>query len=173
MTPRSVDVGSLRFVGYLLAAALILIPVSNLALTAWPLRPTEISWRIALLGGLSSLLPVAMIGFGLLGLLTVLSGERVALMASTILAALVALALVAVAVLFALDALQMRSALVQPQMKRQLDANAAKALISFGWAFLFFSTASFSGQRILRAERRSGRSRHSVPLGKAAIDGKV
>lgn len=167
MSDSSINPRPLYWAGYLLAAALVLSPLLNLALSVWPLQPSNVGWRFGALGLLSGGLTVALIGMLLLAALTSMAEQRVGLRAVAVVSALGALLIVAVVGLFLLDALELRNSIVQYQARRQFEINSLRALMGYGWAFLVLTALAWGGLRASarpRASRQGSRRVEEQPV---------
>jgi hypothetical protein len=113
---------------YLVAITLMLYPILDTVLAAWPLRPGETTWRFGVTGLLSRTLMTSSLGLLLTMVIALVAGHRVALRAAAVVSAVAAVTLLVLSGLFMLDAVQTR-ANVNPQAKTAFDVASAVALI--------------------------------------------
>jgi hypothetical protein len=115
---------------YCIAAMMVIMPLSELALRVWPLRIGETSWRFGAAGLFSSALLLPLLGLMVAGAVAFLSGNRTLVRALAGFTAAAGALLVLSSGLFALDAVQMRSNVV-PEAKTAFDVASAQALLKF------------------------------------------
>lgn len=120
--------GNLYVLVYFIAAMMIVLPLSELTLAAWPLRPGAIQWRFGLLGLSGNTFLGPMTGLALLALAAALLEHRLFLRSLAVIALLLAALAASGWAVFVLDALQLRGA-VKPQAVRGFEVAAAKALV--------------------------------------------
>jgi hypothetical protein len=106
---------------YLLAAAIVLIPLMELVMGSWPLRPGNASWRFGTLGLLLKSTVTPLLGLGFMMAIAGLLGHGRVLRALSVVGVLAFLAIVGCTLLFTLDFLQVRrmvAANMQPGVQR-------------------------------------------------------
>jgi chromate transport protein ChrA len=143
---------------YLVAFLFAFVPFLDLVVSVWPLQFGNLRWRVAMMGQLSG------------GLMTVLLGFLLALIAATVfdqpkvqraivaLSGLMALALVVVMGMFVLDVFQLRGD-VRPEVRRAFDMIALQAFIKLILALIGSLLFAWSGIRIARDDRKARRQR--------------
>lgn len=136
--------------GYLLSAALVVIPIIDAMLPLLPMQLGEARWRWGVVGQLSNVLLVPMLGLLLVIALAALSdGRRVKRVVGAI-CGILALILAVMSVSFALDFFKVR-ALVPPNLQHSMTVASATALIKniMGVITLgLLSAAGFTGSKI-------------------------
>jgi hypothetical protein len=123
--------------GYLIAAILVLFPLMEVALAAWPLRPESVTWRYGTTGIFSRALMTPLLGLLLASGLALLANQSRTLRALAVTSAVVAFFLLFSSGRFLLDALHMRAQVGDDAIARStLDATAFPALFKllFGFA---------------------------------------
>lgn len=142
--------------GYLLSAALVVIPIIDAMLPLLPMRLGEARWRWGVVGQLSNVLLVPMLGLLLVIALAALSdGRRVKRVVGTI-CGILALILAVMSVSFALDFFKVRT-LVPPNMQHSMTVASSTALIKniMGVITLaLLSAAGFTGPKISAAREK-------------------
>jgi hypothetical protein len=137
---------------YLLAVILIVVPLTDAALSTMPFHPRNVQWRFGAIGLFTNTMLTPGLGF-MMAVVTAATLEHVRTQrVLAILCWIGVVVLLGLLVVFALDALQTR-ALVRPEMTRQFviaSAVAAGKLVLWAIAFVVFARAS----RVPRALRR-------------------
>jgi uncharacterized membrane protein YidH (DUF202 family) len=118
-----------RFGGlvYLIAVAIIAIPILDWMAAVWPIRVGEATWRFGAVGLVGQGLINGTIGVLLLYVACVLFDHRGVRIFLGVLACLMALLLVVLTVGFILDAIQLRGN-VRVEMRRGFDFNTLRTL---------------------------------------------
>ncbi len=147
--------------GYLILAMMVVFPLLDSALTVWPFRPSEVSWRFGAAGIMTRGLMAPLFGLILIYGLTLIYEHRLAQRAISIISGVAVLVLMAVSVLFVLDMLQMR-AMVQPHMKTAFDVASLVALIKTGVVIVIGSVLAFAA---FRSSRGTGPARRAESRG--------
>jgi hypothetical protein len=114
---------------YPVALLLIVVPVTDIALRAFPPQFGTLQWRFATVGLLLGNYGTILLGLGLLGLVAALLAHRGVLRGIGLVCLLLAVVTLAVLVLFGLDAIQIRR-LAQPGFKRQILTSSLGALFT-------------------------------------------
>jgi hypothetical protein len=124
---------------YPIAFLLILVPLTDLSLRAFPPQFGSLQWRFGTVGLMLGNFGTILLGAGLVGLIATINGHRGMLRVLGYLALALAAVTLAVLALFALDALQMRT-LANANLKRAILLSAGGAIFAgtFGAIALFF-----------------------------------
>jgi hypothetical protein len=107
MTRSSVSPWAVRGL-YLFSLVLVTSPLIDLVSTAWPLRPTDLSWRYGFIGLGAGYLSTPILGLVLAAAVAYWQGDAGALRTLGILSAVVAVAMLPLLAMWPLDFLQMR-----------------------------------------------------------------
>lgn len=143
----------------LVAVLMVLLPLVDSLLVAWPLRPGELQWRFGAVGMFSQALLLPVMGVALL-LATALSyGRRTPIRIMAVVSGLVALALLAVLPFFLLDFMQMR-AQVRAEAKAAFDVATVFAIVKIGMFAVVALAMAFAGWK---ATRRAASGRKAAP----------
>lgn len=145
--------------GYPLALMLIVLPLAEAAVRAWPLSPTTPNWRWGLIGYVANGLTIPMLGFVVM-LLTAVSLRHRGLLRWGALAGLCAGVLMALSVLlFLYDGVRIRG-VSPPETFPSFDSATSKATISLvlGAAILLWTS-----WESLKAARRLVHEGTSIP----------
>lgn len=137
---------------YSVGLLLILVPVVDVALRAFPVQLGTLQWRFATVGLMLGNYGTIILGTALIGLTAALLGDRGVLRIVGAAALVMAVVTLALLVLFALDAVQLRQ-LVVANIKRQVGLSSAGAAITG----LLGATAWFLIGRSAMTASRSGR----------------
>jgi hypothetical protein len=123
---------------YPVSLLLIMVPLTDLSLRAFPPQFGSLQWRFGIVGLLLGNFGTILLGTGLAGLIAAINGHRVVLRVIGYLALAAAVITLAVLVLFALDAVQMRQ-LANANYKRTVLFSAIGAMFAglFGIVVLF------------------------------------
>jgi hypothetical protein len=139
---------------------LILNPLLEVVVNAWPLNFDDTRWRVGFLGaGLGAMLPV-LTGLALIALIATLLGHGAALRVVSVAGFLAAAALIGGGMLFGLDALQVRR-MVRVDAKSGFDAAAFKTLFVTGLMTIvsaWLAIRAWSGSRGAMTRRGEGKA---------------
>jgi hypothetical protein len=172
---------SLLRVAYGGALILLLLPLLELAITAWPFQPSVDRWRVATFGIFANMLPMQLLAVLLAALTAQMLAHRRTLRMIGIFAGLAAALIAFAAGLFALDSLQFRNMLTAGATTGY-DLTIAKTMFGTGLTWLvlaWLSAASWSASRPEKSKERSPReatlvrSRHGTEVEPQASDGIV
>lgn len=153
---------------FLLALMLIVFPISEVVVSAWPARPAELAWRFGAMGYLSRALMTPMLGLGIAVFWASFSRNRTLLLSLTVLALLSALFLMVIAVLFILDSVQLRGQL-EAELQAPYAVTTIQALVKFGFASVTMLLLAFGlhrNRRLLKPTSSHAASKASVVFGK-------
>ena len=156
--------------GYLLALALIFIPLVELAANAYPPVPSAARWRFGFVGYLGNNILLPTFGLGVAVFTAILLEHRAVLKVLAILAGIGALGLIGTSGLFVLDALQVRAG-VNPELSRSFDIATLKAGVAIGLAVVIFAWVALFGWNASRddgsgkSERKRDKSKLVVSAG--------
>lgn len=139
----------------LLSGILVLFPLLELTQSIWPIRPGEIPWRVLSVGLFSRMLVTPLLGLVLAYGAALLLGRRRLLRGLAVLSGLLALILIVGLVFYALDALQLRSRLVEAN--RNYDVGILLSFAKYGVGLVFLLTLMRSQWRAATAVSREGR----------------
>jgi len=141
---------------YPAALLLVIVPLADLSLRAFPAQWGSLQWRFGIVGLLFGNFGTILLGAGLIGLIAALCGHRGILRALGYSTLVVAIVTVVMLGLFLLDAVQMRQ-LANANFKRAILLSASGAL--FAGLFGTFTLVAM-GRGALIAGRPIGGSRH-------------
>lgn len=154
---------------YVIAAMLVLIPLSEFLPALWPLRLGTPDWRFAVTGMGSGAIMTPMLGvFLALAAAATLEHRRILAIGSWALFAC-ALVLVALAGLFALDALEIRARMRQPAQPAMLGATL-KAMWKMGVGCVVALVLAFSARRMAKRLRQEAAEQQPAMLVRAEHD---
>ena len=139
---------------YLVAALLILIPLLDTALSVFPPRMSDVSWRFGATGLFSRALMTPLLGLLIAFAVALLVDQRRVLRVIAVVSGISAAMLVGTVILFTLDALQMRSQ-VRIEAKSAFDVASAVALAKYGLCILVLAAFTVAGWKSARRERKS------------------
>jgi hypothetical protein len=118
---------------YLVAALLILFPITDSVLSVFPPQLGEVSWRFGAVGLFSRALMTPLLGILIANAIALIAGHRRVVRGLAILNGVVCAALFAVVPFFVLDALQMRAIIVdEARFTFDVASWVALAKISIG-----------------------------------------
>lgn len=141
--------------GYLLGALLVILPLFDLITQVLPLRFGEERWRFGVVGQLSSVLLVPLLGLLLiLTIAAIAESPRIRRVIGSI-CGILALLLAILSVLFILDYFQVRT-LVNPKAQHVVGVATATALCKTVVSIIMLvllSRAGFAGPRVVVARR--------------------
>lgn len=151
--------GPLAWAAYGVAAILVVFPVVDSILGAWPLRLGDVQWRFGSLGLFSRALVTPALGV-LLGVATAAAfGHRTRLRALAILAYLGSATCLAILGVFVLDAMQARTQVAAEAMTL-FNTASGFAVVKYFTGAVLFALMGFGGFRAARprggAERGKG-----------------
>lgn len=150
--------------GYLLAAALIIIPLFDATTSVWPLHFGDERWRFGAVGTLSNVTLVPLLGLLLALAAATLADNRRTRRFIGWICAIFAAIIAALAVLFILDYFQVRTTVV-PKFQHATSVASATALVkdvvTIG-ILLLLSRAGFAGPKVV-ASRKQVRTTESTP----------
>lgn len=118
---------ALVIAAYVVAALLVVIPITDTMARVWPLRPGQTSWRFGAVGMASRALMTPLLGLLLATGVAWLRRHRLALRALAVLCVLGALAVGAATGVFVLDSMQMRDQ-VRAESLQAFDFSTVPAL---------------------------------------------
>jgi hypothetical protein len=130
--------------GYLLAAALVIIPIVDSALPLLPLRLGDERWRWGVVGQLSNVMLVPLIGLFLAIVLAQFTDARRVKRFLGIVAGILALLLAVMSVSFVLDYFQVRS-LAKPNAQHAMGVMSTAAFIKNLLSIIVLALLSRSG----------------------------
>ena len=113
---------------YLLGVLLVVLPLVDLTTTVWPLRFSDARWRFGVVGTMSSVLLVPLVGLLLIMATAVLSDHRRVQRVVGGICIVLAIGLAAVEVLFILDIFQTLAS-VKPQFQHTIRVAAGTAFM--------------------------------------------
>lgn len=149
---------------YSVGLLLILVPLVDVALRAFPPQVGTLQWRFATVGLMLGNYGTIILGMALVGLTAALLGDRGVLRVVGGAALVMAVVTLALLVLFALDAVQLRQ-LVAPTVRHQVGLSSAGAAITglLGtMAWFLVGRAAMTASRSTRAA--AARTRAPSPL---------
>lgn len=138
---------SLARAGYLLASLLVVLPLFDATMQAWPLHVSDERWRFQTLGAVSNLLLVPLLGLLLAATIASLAGDRRVKRVVGSICGILALVMVAFSVLFVMDYFQVRTA-PPPKFQHILAVATAAAVVKNVLsiiALLLLSRVGFGG----------------------------
>ena len=150
----------LAFSGYAMALFLCVGPLSDAAVSIWPLQLGAITWRYGAVGMVVEALMVPPFGLGVGIGLAMYHGHMGVVRTLAILSGCGALLTVVVAPLFLLDAIQLRQPLAE-ELKPSFDVATASALAKMMVIVVFGFCVAWGGMR--SAHRSHKRRRMSPP----------
>ena len=152
--------------GYLLAAALILIPIIDSAAPMLPLRLTDERWRWGVVGQFSNVMLVPLIGLLIAMGLAQFTGARRIKRFIGIVSGILAIILAIMSVFFILDYFQVRT-LVNPNAQRAMGIASTTAFIKNILSIIvlaLLSRAGFSGSTTLPVVVIKSRTIEPLPV---------
>jgi hypothetical protein len=138
--------GKLHIAIYLVGLMMVVLPLGELAVAAWPIRLHAIQWRFGLVGLFGNGFMGPMTGLLLIAVTAALVEQKAALRTVATVALIISLFAIAGWGSFVLDALQMRKA-VKPEAHRAFDFAAGKALLGVTCALLASAWVGVGGWR--------------------------
>jgi hypothetical protein len=144
----------LAWPAYLVAIAMILIPLADAWTTLFPWNFGEARWRFGAVGLISNALMIPLAGLLIVFVMAWVKEQRVLLRLIGMLSFVGATICVLALALFALDALQTRSQ-VQPQMRLSFNVATVFASIKTLVAAATLLAFGFSGWRASKGSRKS------------------
>jgi hypothetical protein len=158
--------GAFRAIAYLLLGYAATMGILDMVLSATPLLPELVAWRLKVEGLAAAgwVNPALMIL--LMGILALASEDRKVLQVLGVSSAIIGVLLLATSGLFSLDALQMNRS-VPAADKRTYMISAVYAMARLGMGILSFALLSWSSLRASRSLRKSSAasSRQGVMVG--------
>jgi hypothetical protein len=139
------------------AAALVVLPLVDVAANAWPFAPAEAAWRYGSLGLFSGFLLTPLLGVVMVLLVAAHQGHAGLLRVTAWAALAGALGCLVCVVLFALDVLQVRNA-VPTEARTTFDIGAAKAELKYVAVAVALLWLSIGGRRAARSADRRARN---------------
>jgi hypothetical protein len=144
-------------IGYAIASLLIVLPLLELALTIWPMRPSVVLWRFGSFGLLTQAMMLPTLGaFLALVVARHLEQRRVQLVLG-VAAGLVALVHLVGLGMFMLDSLQARS-LARPDLALQVTVTMVRALVAatvYAAIWIWMAAATLRSLPPLPSRKRS------------------
>ena len=156
----------LRVPGYLFLGIATVLPLLDLLISVYPLRPATVVWRFGAVGLLSSAIGAPLLVLFFVFALAVFAGDRKIIITVGIISAIIALVLIGGAGAFALDALQMKRRVQEAAQQRFTMASIQamlKLLLEGGAAIVL----AFSAFRTL-ARAKVAPATRSEPRGSSA-----
>jgi MFS family permease len=138
--------------GYALGVFLLLMPLIDTLVSAWPPRPGVIGWRFGAVGLYSNAFLTPLVGVILLLVLAKAMEHRKVIRLLSILTAIAAVFVLGALAVFILDALQMRAA-VRAEAKTTFDRASALAMVKYlvtAVILALFSVKSWQASRRTR-----------------------
>jgi len=149
---------TLLWVGaYFVALVLVLTPLMDVLIAAFPFRPGEMAWRFAAIGIFAEGVMLALLGLYSALALAIYLDHRVVVKALGIISALGVVAFGVVIVVFMLDAVGMRS-IIAPEARSGMAVASAAALFKHLCGFVGTGLMALTARSEVR---RSGRARRS------------
>ncbi len=169
--PSNSPVRHVRVPGYLFFGIAMLLPILDLLISVYPLRPGTVVWRFGAVGLLSSAIGAPLLVLFLVFVLAVLAGDRRVIIAVGVIAALIGLLLVAGTGSFALDALQMKRRVQEAAQQRFMMASmqAMLKMILEGFSAIVLAIYAFrtvNKTKIVPASRSESRGSGSLVMGR-------
>lgn len=141
----------LTWPAYLIASILIVIPMTDTALSVWPPRLGDVGWRFGMAGVYSRTLMTSLLGLLVFLAFAAAFEHRRLIRVLSVLSGIAAATILATMVFFALDAVQMR-ARVPPEAKTAFDLASVAAFAKYAIATLILSVTSVASWRVSRAQ---------------------
>lgn len=158
MAPGNVRLSKMTVAGiYLFLAFLLVWPVVDVGVTAWPISPRSIEWRYGLLGLLGAFWNTPVMATVFAMLLAFFLRHRKTLFGLSYFCFIWAFGLIVVLILFPLDAIQYR-AMVPEENQASVLAGAAVAFFKHGVALLTVLLLGWGGMRTGNTMPRSSLS---------------
>ncbi len=151
---------------YVVAAMLIVIPLSDALPVLWPLRAGTTEWRFGVVGILSGALTLPLLGAFLVLAAAGLLGHRQVLAVAAWLAFVLAAVLVLAAGLFAMDFIEVRARL-RPEARPLMLGAAEKAAFKLALGAIVAVVLGFSARRIARRLRQEAAEQQPAVLVRA------
>ena len=152
--------------GYLLAAMLFLIPLTDSLMSVWPIRLGEERWRFGAIGSLSNITLIPLLAMLLALAIAIMSDHRRFRRVLGWLSAVFAVTVACMAVLFILDFFQARTQ-VRPQFQGAMDMATTVALIKLAGTIIvlaLIARAGLSGPKAIVRKDISRPASSSTPL---------
>ena len=141
--------------GYLLGALLVIMPLFDLVTQVLPLRPGDERWRFGVVGQLSSILLVPLLGLLLIITIATFTDDRRVKRVFGAICGVLALLLAILSVLFILDYFQVRT-IVKPAAQHVIVVASATAFAKNVLSIItlaLLSRAGFAGPKAAIAKR--------------------
>jgi hypothetical protein len=156
--------------GYLVAMAIMVVPLAEFLLTVWPIRAGDLQWRFGSFGLFGNALLMPLIGVAIWMFTAYRLEHRLTLRIGAVITLLGALGVVGVLGLFSLDIMQMRTS-VRVDARSGFDLVVAKTVFNFlayltvfAWVGITAYRESGSVGRVRRtASRREKHPQHTQP----------
>lgn len=142
--------------GYLLAAALIIIPLFDLTTSVWPLHLSDERWRFGAVGSLSNVTLIPLLGLLLALASATLADNRRTRRFIGWICAVFAVVIAALAVLFILDFFQVRTT-VNPKFQHMTAVASTTAMLKHLVSIailMLLSRAGLAGPKALANKRQ-------------------
>jgi hypothetical protein len=152
---------------YLFALVLITSPLIDLFSTAWPLRPTDLSWRYGFFGLGAGYLHTPLIGAVLSMAVAYVEDHRRMLRALGVLSLVVAVLLLPVIALWPMDVLQMRD-LRAPEVQRGVLIGGIIQEIKYVGACLVLALLGIGCMQLAASSRTARRAAPGIVSAAAA-----
>ena len=138
---------------YVVAIALIVLPVADAMIGLFPVQPNQARWRMTAIGLLSGSMTVALVGFVMASVAAHLLNHLWMQRLLAVFYGILALGLLVGLVVFTLDALQLRREYVA-DLRQAYDRVAVKALLAQALLALVFLALCLTGFKQTRANAR-------------------
>jgi hypothetical protein len=166
--------GRLRAPGYVLLGLMGVLPVLDFLIVAWPMKPSEVTWRFGAFGQLSASAAAPLVALLLLYALAYACADRKMLRFCAAITIVYALLLITATLSFPLDALEMRRRVpTASQTKFGLasgDAVIRLALYSIG-ALVLAASQWRSARLLARIEAKAPDASSVLLMRKASLSG--
>ena len=154
MTPTSEAVRRARVPAYIIAGLMFLLPLTEIAVSAWPYLIHDPSWRIGLVTASTSASIGILLALLIIYLLGVFGEGRRTIWLVAFVSALMVLLCIGASGAFVLDALEMRASL-RPGLQDRYNVQSGWALAKICFAALGAGVLSVSAFRAATALRRT------------------
>jgi len=145
LSPQSDVVRRLRIPGYLVLLLLVVLPLIELAASAWPLNVHQAAWRFTMVGAGSNATVNTLLGLFLISAIAIASGDRTVVWLVAVIAAVAAVLCFMGAAMLPLDAVQLRAQVRAEALPRYGIAwgLALLKIVSTAVVFLTLAISSF------------------------------
>jgi hypothetical protein len=143
-----------RVPAYLIASLMLLIPLLEIAINAWPPKIHDPGWRFGLIGLSAGVSTGTLLALLIIYFVGVFADERPAIWLVALVSALMVLIFVGASGAFVLDALQMRAQL-EPSLQDRYNVQSGWVFAKICLAVLGAAVLSVSAFRAARSVRRN------------------